>query len=702
NVISGRVANRLDLKGSNYVVDAACASSLAALHAAVQQLRAGTSDMALVGCADASNNPFTFMCFARTHALTPSGRVRPFDDRADGVVLGEGFATVVLKRLTDAESDGDRIYAVIRGVGTSSDGRNRSLTAPHDDSQALAIERAYDEACIDPSTVGLVEAHATGTAVGDRSEISAMKRVFDRPDRQRPFCAVGSVKSMIGHAKTAAGLAGLIKTVLALKNRVLPPTINVEVPNKKADFDRGPFWINTETRPWVHTETAPRRAGLSAFGFGGTNFHVALEEYRCNYHPALELDLTPRAAEIFLWRRDDRSALVEHLRELRHSLDQISPDLARLACSVHHDESTRASGHGASVRLGIIATSVDDLRSKLDRALAAGEGGEQLEDASGLYLSDTASAKPSQVAFLLPGQGSQQCHMLQDLVQYGPFGTELFEAADRLLADMLPRPLSSYIYPLPAFDRAARKRAKADLDDTRIAQPAIGLVSLFACDVLTRFGLRPAVTAGHSYGEYTALCVAGYTGRDELLRMSAYRGRAIHEAGEDHPGGMVAVAASAEETQAALDERGVAAWIANINGPSQTIIAGSTEAMKAALAQLREHGLAVRRVAVTAPFHTPAMEEPSRALGDYIKQIETRLPRIPVYSNVTAAPYPEDLEAIREQLAVHLARPVRFVEQIRAMHRDGARVFLEVGPGRILTGLVQRILGDEPHHAIAL
>jgi malonyl CoA-acyl carrier protein transacylase/NAD(P)-dependent dehydrogenase (short-subunit alcohol dehydrogenase family) len=292
--------------------------------------------------------------------------------------------------------------------------------------------------------------------------------------------------------------------------------------------------------------------------------------------------------------------------------------------------------------------------------------------------------------------------MLQDLVQYGPFGTELFEAADRLLADMLPRPLSSYIYPLPAFDRAARKRAKAELDDTRIAQPAIGLVSLFACDVLTRFGLRPAVTAGHSYGEYTALCVAGYTGREELLRMSAFRGRAVHEAGEDHPGGMVAVAASAEDTQAALAERGVAALIANINGPSQTIIAGSTEAMEAALAQLREHGLAVRRVAVTAPFHTAAMEEPSRALGDYVKQIETRLPRIPVYSNVTAAPYPDDLEAIREQLAVHLARPVRFVEQIRAMHRDGARVFLEVGPGRILTGLVQRILSDEPHHAIAL
>ncbi len=703
NVLSGRVANRLDLQGSNFVVDAACAASLAALQTAMDQLRAGTCDMALVGGADATNNAFMFMSFAKTHALTPTGRIRPFDERADGIVLGEGIAAIVLKRLADAERDGDRIHALIRGIGSSSDGRNRSLTAPHAPAQTLAITRALSDAAVLPESVTLIEAHATGTAVGDRSEIAAMTAVFGTVDRPEPYCAVGSVKSMIGHTKTVAGLAGLIKTALALEHRVLPPTINVELPNRQADFDHSPFYVNSETRPWIRRDAdQPRRAGVSAFGFGGTNFHAVLEEYTGNYPAGGAHDLGSRAAEIFLWSRADRGALARDVERLLDALGTEGDfDLGRLAYGSHLGERAQPA-HGGGVRAGIAATSIEDLRVKLKRLLERTREPRGTHDELGLHLAEGPAAKGETICFLFPGQGAQYPGMLADLVRGVPGGLESFEQADRLLADLLPRPLSSYIYPRPVFDKAARKRLAAELADTRIAQPAIGLVSVFACDLLTRFGLRPAFAAGHSYGEHVALSAMGLLSRDDLLRSSAIRGRAVHEAERDHPGCMAAVAASADETRQALDALGIPATIANVNAPRQVVIAGPVDVIGEALARLPGRGLAVRRLAVSAAFHTAAMEQPSASFGEHLQQLEMRAPRLPVYSNVTAEPYPSEIEAIRRQMSAHLARPVRFVDQVRALHRDGARIFVEVGPGRILTGFVRRILEQHDHAALTL
>ncbi|NIR47380.1 erythronolide synthase, partial [candidate division KSB1 bacterium] len=275
NVFAGRIANRLNLMGSNFTIDAACASSLAAVEVASRQLQAQLCDLALVGTADGNNNPFAYLSFSKTHALSPHGRCRTFDDSADGIVISEGVAAMVLKRLPDAERDGDRIYAVIKGVGSSSDGRNKSLTAPHPAGQVAALQRAYEDARISPDTVQLVEAHGTGTAVGDKAEIQSLNAVFDGQASASQYCAVGSVKSMIGHTKIAAGMAGLMKCVLALKHRTLPATIGVEMPNSHVDFSRTPFYINTENRPWLSPhQDHPRRAAVSAFGFGGTNFHA--------------------------------------------------------------------------------------------------------------------------------------------------------------------------------------------------------------------------------------------------------------------------------------------------------------------------------------------------------------------------------------------------------------------------------------------
>jgi acyl transferase domain-containing protein len=292
--------------------------------------------------------------------------------------------------------------------------------------------------------------------------------------------------------------------------------------------------------------------------------------------------------------------------------------------------------------------------------------------------------------------------MLADLVQFGSFGSELFTAADRLLADYLPQPLSRHIFPPPAFGKKAQRAQEEILKDTRIAQPAVGVVDLFAQDVLEAFGLYPSFAGGHSYGEYVALCAARACTREELLILSAKRGQAVHEVAESGAGGMAAANADAETVESALKEFGIPALIANFNAPKQTIIGGPREAIDAALEQLPKKGLAVRRVAVSAAFHTPAVKEASETIAVELDRINLRAPEFPVFSNVTAAPYPGDVPGVKALLNKHLAHPVRFVEQIEAMYEAGARVFVEAGPGRILTGLVKRILADKPHTTLAL
>ena len=278
NIIVGRIANRLDLMGPAYTVDAACASSLVAVQQTVRDLLAGDCDLAIAGGSQVWMPVATMNLFCRLGALSRRQQLRAFDRDADGTLLGEGIGAVVLKRAEDARRDGDRVYAVIRGVGVASDGRGLSVMAPRVEGEELALRRAYEAAGLEPHTVGLIEAHGTGTPVGDVVEIQALSRVFGAREGQLPRCAIGTVKTMIGHTIPAAGIAGLIKTALALHHRVLPPTLNCEEPNPELELERTPFYINTETRPWIHTPGAPRRAGVNAFGFGGINAHAVLEE----------------------------------------------------------------------------------------------------------------------------------------------------------------------------------------------------------------------------------------------------------------------------------------------------------------------------------------------------------------------------------------------------------------------------------------
>ncbi|MFQ6039902.1 MAG: SDR family NAD(P)-dependent oxidoreductase, partial [Candidatus Poribacteria bacterium] len=737
NVTAGRVANRFNLGGSNYTVDAACASSLAAVHLAVKELSTYSSDMVIVGGADTMQSAFAYLCFSKTMALSPTGECRPFDENADGIVLGEGVAILVLKRLEDAERDGDKIYAVIKAVGSSSDGRDKSMTAPRPEGQALALSRAYQRANVSPSTVELIEAHGTGTVVGDRAEIQALSQVFDVDSVRRQYCAIGSVKSQIGHTKCTAGVAGLMKAALALHHNVLPPTIGVRHPNKSANFKESPFYVNTSTRPWIDPgDGHPRRAGVSAFGFGGTNFHAVLEEYT-SWQPDRKYTFPCHKwpSELFIWKGKD-SEILEKISRLEKSLSAVkeaeqsesrdspqcqpSPLLSDLAFSVFKEEGRNKQkkeklgkeGEGEKFEkfsLAIVATSVDDLRQKLKFAiLNLTKEEKELNDPRGIYYKKVPQVSfDGKVAFLFPGQGSQYVNMLMDLtVQFKEVRAH-FERANRVLKEKLAAPLSRYIFPPPHFTEEERQAAEKALRETNIAQPAISAASMAMLNLLETFSVRPDFVAGHSYGEYIALAAGEVFDEDLLYTLSEARGRFIVESAGENPGTMAAINADSSFVSKVIEKMTPSlgakqsVYIANKNSPKQTVITGSEEGITKATREFSSLGVRSKIIPVACAFHSPIVAEAKNRLTEFLSEIEISTPKIEVFSNTTAKEYPKDEKAIAEILGEHLVNCVEFEREIHNMYQAGARIFVEVGPNSILTKLVKDILKDKPHLAVA-
>ncbi|HEY0535265.1 MAG TPA: SDR family NAD(P)-dependent oxidoreductase, partial [Actinoplanes sp.] len=678
NVIAGRVANRLDLGGPNFTVDAACASSLAALDAACKELSSGGSDLMICGGADLHNGVNDYLMFTSAHALSPTGRCRTFDADGDGIALGEGVAALVLKRLADAERDGDRVYAVVKGVGGASDGRALGLTAPRPEGQRAALDRAYAMAGVSPRDIGLVEAHGTGTVVGDRTELTTLTRMFTEAGAAPGSCAIGSVKSQIGHTKCAAGLAGVIKAALALHTGVKPPTINLTRPNPAWSPSESPFAFHTSARPWA-APASSRFAGVSAFGFGGTNYHAVLAAYAPAADPRHARRDWP--AELFCFRGADRAAAHRNVRRL---LDRPLSSFPAAAAAWAAESDPRIG----PVRIAVVARDAVELTSLLRRALAG-----EHDPRRGL-IQPAGDFEDGRVAFLFPGQGSQRPGGLAELFVSFP---ELRHYLD------LGRDWADLLFPPTAFDPAETQAQKDRLRDTRAAQPALGIGGLAVDHLLRRLGVRPDLAAGHSYGELVALSVSGAFDPATLLTLSRERAACILAAAGSDPGTMAAVSAGAARVTEVLAGAGLAGTVvaANHNTPTQTVISGPTAAVGQARSALASAGLTAREIPVACAFHSPVVAAASATFARVLAGHDIRPPSGEVWANRTAAAYPDTADGVRAELAAQIASPVRFADEITAMYDAGARIFVEAGPGQVLTGLVGAVLGERPHLAVA-
>ncbi len=688
NVVAGRISKHFNFGGTNCVVDAACGSSLSALNLAALELAAGRSDMVITGGVDTFNDVFMYSCFSKTPALSPSGHACSFDADADGTTLGEGIGIVVLKRLADAERDNDRIYAVIKGLGTSSDGSESAIYEPDATGQQKAVRRAYAQGGVDVRSIGLIEAHGTGTRVGDGVEVNALQQVFGAADR--PWCALGSVKSQIGHTKAAAGVAGLIKSSLALYHKVLPPSIKVKRPRAEITAEYSAFFINTESRPWLHSRENTRRAGVSALGFGGSNYHCLLEEHQAEKQGHDWVDYV----QWFALSASSIEALHKTLSAIEIHDDWLA--LRRQAAATR-----QAFDATASCRLSwVVECQQTDQHAQRRHALAQLQNNEATwQTPDGVFFASGNEEMP--IAVLFPGQSAPYPHMLHDLALHFPvFFNALAKAdADDQQGD---QPLSEYIYPRSFFDDETKKEAAKALHITTIAQPALGAIGMAAHALLNAFAIHPDAYAGHSYGELPALCAAGVFDTEALYHLSRIRGELMATAADASDGAMLAVFAPLSDIEKMIQSQQWDVVLANRNMPKQGVISGSSTAIDVAMVYLKTVDVGCKKLDVNVAFHSRFVSDAVAPLATHLAAIDWHEAKIAVYANTTGELYPSEHHASQQLLAEQLANPVAFVDQIEAMYAAGTRIFIELGPQNRLSAMVGAILGDQPHHAIAI
>ncbi|MEL4239103.1 SDR family NAD(P)-dependent oxidoreductase [Shewanella xiamenensis] len=706
NVIAGRIANRFDLGGMNCVVDAACAGSLAAMRMALTELTEGRSDMMITGGVCTDNSPYMYMSFSKTPAFTTNEQIQPFDIDSKGMMIGEGIGMVALKRLDDAERDGDRIYAVIKGVGASSDGKFKSIYAPRPEGQAKALERAYDDAGFAPHTVGLIEAHGTGTAAGDVAEFNGLTSVFSKDNEQLQHIALGSVKSQVGHTKSTAGTAGVIKAALALHHKVLPPTINVSQPNPKLNIAHSPFYLNTAARPWIQrSDDTPRRAGISSFGFGGTNFHLVLEEY----HPEHARDDAYRqrsVAQSWLFAATDKTALLGELKAALRQATATKADLSEAHFVAFAKSYALRELPPQSARLGFIAKDYAQLQTLLTQAIAQLESNsaESWQLPSGISFRAQALVKDNnKVAALFAGQGSQYLNMGLEIANNFPELRRYIHASDKVFSYRGEVSLSSVLYPIPAFDDKSKKAQESALTNTLYAQSAIGALSMAQYALFTQAGFAPDMLAGHSFGELSALCAAGVISVDDYIKLAFERGQAMAQSPQDagssrDTGVMYAVILKQKQDIEAIKEclapfDGVK--IANYNSPTQLVIAGATTATQQAAKAIGELGFKAIALPVSGAFHTPLVAHAQKPFSEAIEKAQFNTPKIALYANGTGELHPTDANAIKAAFKDHMLQSVHFSEQLEAMYAAGARVFVEFGPKNILQKLTENTLAEQ-------
>ncbi len=713
NVVAGRIANRLDLGGTNCVVDAACASSLSALKMAVSELTEHRADMMLTGGVDTDNSIFAYMCFSKTPAVSPGQNVKPFDAESDGMMMGEGVGMLVLKRLEDAERDNDRIYAVIKGIGTSSDGRYKSIYAPSSEGQVKALHRAYEDAGFSPASVSLVEAHGTGTMVGDPTEFLSIKEVFGENNPRKQYIALGTVKSQIGHTKAAAGAASLIKTALALHHKVLPPTINITKPHPKLKIDSSPFYLNTETRPWIHADDQPRRAGVSSFGFGGTNYHVVLEEYKSSRlaSPKEKASLSKTAVAAYRLHNSSQQVLLfaptpEQLLSRAQEVQlQLQSDTGQRNYAELISACKSLEIPVANARVGFVADSLAQACNLLQTSiewLTNKPQAESWEHPQGIYYRKTGMTTKGKVVALFSGQGSQYLEMGREILVNFPDLQQIYAEIDSLLRQDGLHPLSEVVFPAPVFDSNQKAAQLERLQLTEYAQPAIAAFSVGLYKLLQQAGFKPDFVAGHSFGELTALWAAGVLSEEDYFFLVKARGQAMAAPNPQFDAGaMLAVKGDVSQVTE-LIKNFPQVTIANLNSHHQVVLAGTKVEIAKVQEILKTQGFSTVLLGVSAAFHTPLVAHAQKPFAKAIEKVTFKQPQIPVYTNVTGKPYPSEPQVIQKVLKEHLRNQVLFKQEIENIYAEGGSCFIEFGPRSILTSLVKDILSDRPHIAVAL
>jgi acyl transferase domain-containing protein/SAM-dependent methyltransferase len=659
SVVAGRLSYFLGLQGPSIAVDTACSSSLVALHLAVQGLRARECDMALVGGVNLILTPEMNINFSKARMMAADGRCKTFDAAADGYVRGEGCAVLVARRLADALADGDRILAVVRGTALNQDGRSSGLTAPNGPSQEAVIRAALESAQVAPHAIGYVEAHGTGTPLGDPIEVGALTAALCEGRASNRPLLLGSVKTNLGHLEAAAGLAGVIKVILAMRRKEIPPHLHFRSGNPHIDW-AVPIKVPTTTTPWAAVE-GRRLAGVSSFGFSGTNAHVVLEEPPASRETP-QGAAVERSAHILALSARDAESLAEVARRYADRLSG-AESVADLCYSAN-----LGGGHFAH-RLGVSGATKEALQGALRRHLA----GEQTEAVSVGHLE---GARYPRVAFLFTGQGAQYAGMGHELYATSPVFRDVLDRCATLLAPHLDRPLLDLVF---------AATGDATINETRYAQPATFAIQIALATLWRSWGVEPVAVMGHSLGEYAAACIAGMISLEDGLRLVAARGRLSHELAP--PGAMASVAADSATVLAAIASAGADVAIAAYNGPENIVISGSPEQVERAASHLESSGVRVRVLRVPFAAHSRQVEPVLPAFRSVLESIRFRAPDIAIISNLTGAPSGFAEAGRPDYWLAHMREPVRFEQSIRALAAQGVTHFIEIGPHPVLLGM---------------
>ncbi len=657
NMIAAAVAQEFNLHGPAYTTDAACSSAMVAIQNAVIQLRTGQVDAALAGGAYIQLTPDHYVAFTRIGAMSKQGRCLPFDERADGFVQGDGVGLVMLKRLEDAQRDGDRIYAVLHGIAVNNDGRGDGPMAPLASGQSEVIRQAWKDAGQDSTEATHIEAHGTGTLVGDVTEVSALYDALGQPKTQ---LALGSSKANVGHTMSAAGMAGLVKTALSIYHKTIPPLAGFESGKADLQLEERKYVIPTEPTPW----TDPKRlAGVSSFGFGGTNGHAVLGA-------GPEIEAQPEQHELILLSAPDEAKLRDLAGQIADTLD------VDATISLRNVARAWAHRRPQDFRAAVVAGSLQQLREQL-RTLEQGGHPE------GVQMGGHEGTP--KLAFLFPGQGSQRIGMMRQLVERFPVVRDTLNELEGQLGDLLPVPLTHLLYPelrqVPVDDEAAM----AELTATENCQPVLLACGVALARLLGQVGVTPEVVLGHSLGEFTAAAVAGVLPAAQAATFVGRRGQKMAELPGDH-GAMCAVMAERSVVESLLVDGAI---IANVNHPRQFVVSGATEAIEQVVAAAEAREIKATRLVVSHGFHSPVLGDMD--VSDLLADIDFADPKVAVASAISSAPY-ADADDAKAVFGRHAVSPVLFTDALKVATERGADLFLQVGAGGPLASFARGTL----------